>query len=200
MTRILKLFIAAIVFSVSASAQGSASLTIDKSKQSAQSITLPDNSDLVKDFIEDLIKNSGGKAKRSDGYLYGQGIKSAELEGTKKVNAYFDIGKTKNDGREISVVTLVVKDDNEKFASDTLNADLYRSAGKWLNSFQMKMEVYKRDREIASLTAQLKDVNKELSALRKRVRNNKDDNIAAIKDNEKKLDDLTRRLEELQKN
>lgn len=200
MTRILKLFIAAILFSAGANAQGITTLTIDKSKQSAHSITLPEDNALVKDFIEDLIKSAGGKAKRSNGYLYGQGIKSAELEGTKKVNAYFDIEKTKNDGREISVVKLVVKDDNEKFASDTLNTNLYESAGKWLNSFQMKLEVYKKDREIASLTAQLKDLNKELSSLRKRVRNNKDDNIAAIKDNEKKLDDLTKRLEELQKN
>ena len=200
MIRTLKLFIIATVTSVVSFAQTNTTITIDKIKQSAHSITLPDNNDLVKNFIEDLIKKSGGKVKHTSGFIYGRNIESAELDGTKKADAYFDIEKSKNSGKEISIVKLVVKDDKEKFASDTLNNELFKSAGKWLNSFQMKLEVYKRDQEIAALTEQLKDINNKLSSLRKNVRNNKDDNIAAIKETEKKLDDISERLEALRKN
>lgn len=197
MIRILKPLL--LVFFVQYSSYAQSSIKINKELQAAHTITLPEKNDLVEDFIEDLVKRSDGKIKHSDGMIIGKGTDSKELESGKNADLYFNIDKTKNDGKEISVITLAVKNKDGKFASDTSHTELYNSAGQWLNSFQMKLEVFKRDREIAELMAELKSLRKKLNGMRKDVQKDNAKNLDAIKDNEKALIDLSERLEALQK-
>lgn len=196
MIRILKLIILGLFIQHSSYAQ---TLKINKEEQAAHSITLPEKNDLVEEFIKDLIKRTDGKVKHSDGMIIGRGTDSKELESGKNADLYFNLDKTKNDGKEVSVVALAVKDEDGKFASDTLHAELYNSAGIWLNSFQMKLEIFKKDKEIAELTAELKSLTKKLNALRKDTQKDNSKNLDAIKDNERALSDLSKRLEALQK-
>ena len=196
MIRILKLLILGVFVQHSSYAQ---TLKINKEEQAAHSITLPEKNELVEEFIKDLIKRTDGKVKHSDGMIIGRGTDSKELESGKNADLYFNLDKTKNDGKEVSVVTLAVKDEDGKFASDTLHEGLYNSAGKWLNSFQMKLEIFKKDKEIAELTAELKSLTKKLNALRKDTQKDNSKNLDAIKDNERALSDLSKRLEALQK-
>lgn len=196
MIRILKLIILGLFIQHCSYAQ---TLKINKEEQAAHSITLPEKNDLVEEFIKDLIKRTDGKVKHSDGMIIGRGTDSKELESGKNADLYFTLDKTKNDGKEVSVVALAVKDEDGKFASDTLHAELYNSAGIWLNSFQMKLEIFKKDKEIAKLTAELKSLTKKLNALRKDTQKDNSKNLDAIKDNERALSDLSKRLEALQK-
>lgn len=197
MIRILKLLILGLF--VQYSSYGQSSVKINKEQQAAHSITLPEKNDLVEDFIEDLIKRSDGKVKHSDGMIIGKGTDFKELESGKNADLYFTLDKTKNDGKEVSVITLAVKNEDGKFASDTSHTELYNSAGRWLNSFQMKLEVFKKDKEIAELTAELKSLTKKLNGMRKDAQKDNAKNLDAIKDNEKALSDLSDRLEALQK-
>ncbi|CAN5709500.1 hypothetical protein BH10BAC2_BH10BAC2_47140 [soil metagenome] len=196
MIRILMLLILGFFVQYSSYAQ---SIKINKEQQAAHSITLPEKNDLVEEFIEDLIKRSDGKVKHSDGMIIGKGTDFKELESGKNADLYFDLDKTKNDGKEVSVITLAVKDEDGKFANDTSHAELYNSAGRWLNSFQMKLELFKRDKEVAAFTAELKSLTKKLNALRKDAGNDNAKNLEAIKDNEKALSDLSERLGALQR-
>ena len=163
---------------------------IDKTPQSAQMVSFPEQEDVVKDAIENIIKKNDGKVKRSQGYIVGRHVKMNEL-GDQKVDIYFKLdaeGKRKN---QTSIVTMAIQQPDGKYASDSGNTDLQQRANIFLSGFQQRVLVYKKDTQIAELQAELKKLNKSLADDKKDSQKNLDRKMKKMKEIESRLSTLT---------
>ncbi len=175
---------------ISAQQVSKTTVEIDKTQQSAQTVSFQEQEDVVKDAIESIIKKNDGKVKRSKGYILGKNVRMSELS-DQKLNLYFKLDAEGRRKSQTSTVTMAIQQADGKYASDSSNADLQQRGNVFLTGFQQRVLVYKKDTEIAELQASLKKLNKDLADDKKDSQKNLDKKMKKMKEIESRLSSLT---------
>jgi hypothetical protein len=162
---------------------------IDKTPQAAQTVSFPEQEEVVKDAIENIIRKSDGKVRRSKGYILGKNVRMSELS-DQKLNVYFKLDAEGRKKNQTSIVTMAIQQPDGKYASDSSNTELQQRGNVFLTGFQQRVLVYKKDTQIAELQEELKKLNKDLAS-------DKKDNQKALDKKMKKMKEIESRLSTL---
>jgi hypothetical protein len=190
MKRILASFaIAMVVTNGFAQQVQKATVKINKTPQAAQTVSFPEQEDVVKDAIASIVKKSDGKVKKSGGYLIGRKVKISELS-DQRLDLYFKVDAEGRKKNQTSTVSLAVKQPDGTFASDSINADLQQKAAAYLTGFQQRVLLYKKDVEITQLQAELKKLTKTMASDRKDHQDDMEKKLKQMKDIQARLSAL----------
>jgi len=166
---------------------------IEDKNQPALAVSFHASDDDVEDVLKEEIKRNDGKVRSSKGFIIGRGMVIKQIAGQDR-DIYWKLQSKGRKKKEVVTVVMAVQNADGSFLSNADNAG-YTNAYAWLSALPRKVELYRKDQELAALRKQLKKVTEDL----KNLQGSSSDQRKSFSRKTKELKDLEGKIDNLQK-
>ncbi|WP_153798730.1 coiled-coil domain-containing protein [Foetidibacter luteolus] len=191
---ITTLFCTLVCLTISAQTVTKSYLQVEDKTCTALSLSFNESEDLVTEAIKHEMEENEGKVRKDDGFIIGRHVKMKTLSDN-EMDVFWKVNSTGRRKNEITTVEMTFRKMDGLYLSDSLDGDLYAKASAYLTSLPQRVQVYKKDKELNELRAQLKKVTAELADLQSSTSDQK----RHYKRKSKELKKLEEKIDALQK-